>query len=275
MLLRKNIDLLPAKRVSAWRKVAIGTWNSIGDPSVYGFMDIPIEKALDFIERKSKQTGARITLTHFVGKAVGEIIRQNPSINCILRFGRLYPRKDIDIFFQVATDQSGHDLSGMLIRKIDQKSIQDVAEEANRTVKNIRTGTDQTYQKSKALIGRFPGFFARYFLSLSGFIMYTLNLWSPLLGAPRDPFGGAMITNIGSLGLETAFGPLVPYSRVPFLMVLGNHQDKPVVRDGQIVIAKMLRISVTFDHRLIDGMHGSKMVQLLNQIFEDPDGFFE
>ena len=42
--------------------------------------------------------------------------------------------------------------------------------------------------------------------------MYTFNLDLSGLGMPRDAFGGVTITNVGSLGLDIAYVPLVPYT---------------------------------------------------------------
>src|SRR5690606_3426514 len=120
-----------------------------------------------------------------------------------------------------------------------------------------------------------PGFIVRPLLGISGIIMYAFNLWSPLLGTPRDPFGSAMITNIGSIGLDTAFAPLVPYSRVPLILVLGSVREAPWVRDGQLVVAKIIRMSATVDHRLIDGVHGSRMSKTLTAILADPAAYLD
>jgi pyruvate dehydrogenase E2 component (dihydrolipoamide acetyltransferase) len=80
-----------------------------------------------------------------------------------------------------------------------------------------------------------------------------------------------MITSIGSLGLDMAFAPLVPYSRVPLLIAVGVVQDTPVVRDGRIEVAKVSRLCVTLDHRLIDGMHASHMAKTLLATFANPE----
>ena len=101
--------------------------------------------------------------------------------------------------------------------------------------------------------------------------MYSLNLWSPVLGLPKDPFGSMMLTNVGALGLDAGFAPLVTYSRVPLLIAVGAVKDTPVVRDGKIEIAPMCRLCATFDHRLIDGMHASHMVRTLQRIFANPE----
>jgi hypothetical protein len=138
-------------------------------------------------------------------------------------------------------------------------------------VQRIKQKKDQSFTKMKKTMGFLPGILSRFVLGFAGFFMYSLNLWSPLLGSPRDPFGSVMVTNIGSLGLDMAFAPLVPYSRVPLLITVGAVREEPVVRDGKIEIAKLLRLSATFDHRLIDGVHASHIVKSLKEIFKNPE----
>ncbi len=267
----KNVDLGKPLRISSWRKIAIGTWKTAGDPSVYGFTDVDMGPALEYIEKLRQETGKRITLTHFVGKAVANVIHRTPQINCILRFGRLYPRKSVDLFFQVAADSGGEDLSGMTVRGAENKSVLDICVEMEERVRKIREKKDTSYTQVKKTMGLIPGILAYPALWLTSFIMYTLNLWTPLLGAPRDSFGSVMITNIGSIGLDAAFAPLVPYSRVPLLVTIGGTQDKAIVRNGQIVIGPVMKLTVTFDHRLIDGVHAASLYKHLMKIFAEPE----
>src|SRR5256885_1397161 len=110
-LFSRNVALGPPLRLSSWRKVAIGTWRSCGDPSVYAIVDADIGPGLAYLEKARKATGAKVTLTHFIGRAIAETLARHPEINCILRLGRLYPRKTVDVFFQVASDTEGKDLS--------------------------------------------------------------------------------------------------------------------------------------------------------------------
>jgi pyruvate dehydrogenase E2 component (dihydrolipoamide acetyltransferase) len=270
-LLSRNVRLGRPIHLSSWRKVAIGTWRTVGDPSVYGILEVDAGPALAYIARLRERTGMRVTLSHFMGRAMAEVLKRHPQINCIQRFGWLWPREDVDIFFQVASDAKGEDLSGMTVRNADRKTVLEITREMEERVRAIKEKRDRSFDRMKGLFGRIPPLLAGPLLTLSGFVMYTLNLWSPLLGAPRDPFGSVMITNIGSLGMDMAFAPLVPYSRVPLLIAMGAAKDAPVARDGRIEIAKMMKLCVTFDHRLIDGVHGSHMAKLLLRIFADPE----
>jgi pyruvate/2-oxoglutarate dehydrogenase complex dihydrolipoamide acyltransferase (E2) component len=58
----------------------------------------------------------------------------------------------------------------------------------------------------------------------------------------------------------------------PQSAILGVHRatDRPVVRDGQIVIRKMMNLSITFDHRILDGMTAAKFVLNVVRLLEHP-----
>jgi pyruvate dehydrogenase E2 component (dihydrolipoamide acetyltransferase) len=259
--------------LSGWRKVALGTWRTVGDPSVYGQVDIDVGPALAYLEKMRASTGQKLTLSHVAGKAVAMTLAKHPEINCVLRWGRLYPRKRVDVFFQVANDDQGKDLSGLVIRDADRKTIPEIAREMAERVEKIRKRGDPDFKQMKGMMAWMPGWLTRFVLDAAGFVMYGLNLWSPALGSPRDPFGSVMITNIGSLGLDMAYAPLVPYSRVPVLIALGSAKPTPTVVDGQLAITTQCTICVTFDHRLIDGMHGSRMLRTFKAIFADPGAY--
>lgn len=249
----------------------MGTWRNAGDPSIYATVDLNVEPALRFISHEVQKSGLRINITHFVGRAVAECIARHPAINSMLRRGRLYRRKNVDVFFQAATDSAGQDLSGITLRKVNEMSLGKIADVMNSKVSNLREKGDKDFAQMKSLMGLVPAWLTKYLLNLSGCFMYGLNLWSPLLGAPKDPFGSVMITNIGSLGIDMAFVPLVPYSRVPVIVALGAISDRPVVREGAVVVQKMITLSVTIDHRVIDGVHASHMLRSIKQIFANPE----
>jgi pyruvate dehydrogenase E2 component (dihydrolipoamide acetyltransferase) len=76
------------------------------------------------------------------------------------------------------------------------------------------------------------------------------------------------ITNYGSLG--GIFGvPIINYPECAILGV-GKAKDKPIVKDGRIEIAKMMPLSLTFDHRIIDGAYATKFSNRIIKILENP-----
>lgn len=85
-----------------------------------------------------------------------------------------------------------------------------------------------------------------------------------------DMRGGTFtITNIGVLG-GTGMMPTINYPEVAILG-MGGVQEKPVVRDGQIVIRKMLPLTLAFDHRIADGADAARFVTEMVRQLSDPN----
>lgn len=272
-----NVELLPAPRLPIFRRIALGTWATTYDPQVYGTMSLRMEPALAYIEAFRKNTGRRLTVTHLVAKAVALAFKEMPDANALLRFGRLYPRKSIDVFLQVVmTDATTGkpDLSGVTLRAVDALSLAQIVDGTEKSVEKVRTDSDPELARSRGTLGRVPGLFIGGVLRALSFLLYTLNLDLSKLGIPRDGFGSVMVTNIGSLGLEQAYAPLVPWSRVPMVIAAGMVVDEPVVEEGRIVPGKVMRLSATFDHRYLDGAHAATLAKVVRSAFADPERSF-
>jgi pyruvate dehydrogenase E2 component (dihydrolipoamide acetyltransferase) len=76
------------------------------------------------------------------------------------------------------------------------------------------------------------------------------------------------ISNLGGIG-GTAFTPIVNYPEVAILG-LSRSTWQPVVRDGQITPRLLLPLSLTYDHRVIDGADGCRFLVRLAQLLSDP-----
>lgn len=86
----------------------------------------------------------------------------------------------------------------------------------------------------------------------------------------EDLRGGTFtITNVGPLG-GTALIPAINYPEVAILG-MGKVQEKPVVREGQIVIRKVLPLTLAFDHRIADGADAARFVSELVRQLSDPN----
>lgn len=85
-----------------------------------------------------------------------------------------------------------------------------------------------------------------------------------------DLQGGTFtITSLGAQGGLFA----TPIINFPEVAILGVHQikQKPVVRDGQIVIGDVMLLSLSFDHRVVDGHVGAAFAYEIIRLLQDPD----
>jgi pyruvate dehydrogenase E2 component (dihydrolipoamide acetyltransferase) len=76
-------------------------------------------------------------------------------------------------------------------------------------------------------------------------------------------------------GLSFGLAPLVPLSRVPIIVLVGEVQNRAWVEGDRVTARPILILGCTFDHRLIDGAQGGKMAALLRSVVEDPEHYLE
>ncbi len=273
-----NLALEKKKNVSSFRKLAIGTWSTSYDPSVYGTLTVRMDQAVKYRDEFRAATGKHLTVSHMMAKAVAAALQKMPDANAILRWNRIYLRKRIGVFFQVAIEdeETGEiDLSGATVFEPERMTLAEIIDDFDRKVRTVRSHKDKELEGTRSTFKRIPFFLLNRVLKLISFFSYTLNLNLRWLGIPRDPFGSVMITNIGSLGLQQAFVPLVPYSRVPLLLAMGAIEDTAVVEDDRLVIGKVMQLCATFDHRVLDGAHAAIMAKTLRTWLEDPYHHFD
>ena len=86
----------------------------------------------------------------------------------------------------------------------------------------------------------------------------------------EDLQGGTFtITSLGALGGIMA----TPIINFPEVAILGVHKivQRPVVRSGEIVIREMMNLSLSQDHRVVDGAIGAQFIQLIKSHLESPE----
>lgn len=94
-------------------------------------------------------------------------------------------------------------------------------------------------------------------------------------GSPKlaDLSGGTFtVTNSGAWG--GWFGTSLIRPPEVAIMGVGRIQDRPVVREGKVVVRPVLPVAITFDHRVIDGEQGMLFAQTVRELVEGPEGLF-
>jgi pyruvate dehydrogenase E2 component (dihydrolipoamide acetyltransferase) len=84
-----------------------------------------------------------------------------------------------------------------------------------------------------------------------------------------DMSGGTFtITNLGGIG-GTGFTPIINYPEVAILG-LSRSRMQPVVKDGQVVPRLMMPLSLSYDHRVIDGADAARFTRAIAEMLENP-----
>ncbi|HEV2763374.1 MAG TPA: dihydrolipoamide acetyltransferase family protein, partial [Pyrinomonadaceae bacterium] len=76
------------------------------------------------------------------------------------------------------------------------------------------------------------------------------------------------VSNLGMFGIDEFTAVINPPEAA--ILAVGAAAPKPVVRDGQVVVRQIMRVTMSCDHRVIDGATGAKFLQTLKKILENP-----
>jgi len=257
---------------STRRKLMISSWSPPGEGNIHGVLEADATNALEYIKEVREKTGQHVTITHVAMKAIALGIRQAPSLNGRLIWGRFAPFETIDLGCLVAIE-GGKDLANAKITNADKRSISDICAILQEKADRLRTGGDPDFKKVNDTLKKLPVFIIRPLVYFTGFLSSALGLNLPFLGVRPFPFGSCLVTSVGMMGLDLAFAPFTPFTRVPLLMLIGSIKNKPVVVDDQIVIRPILTITATLDHRFVDGAQCSHLAKKAKEVLENPKAF--
>ena len=123
-------------------------------------------------------------------------------------------------------------------------------------------------------------------LNFAGSLWFMHDLWSAASEiarlaeaarsgkAAREELAGSTITitSLGPLG-GIATTPVINHPEVAIVGV-NRIVERPVVRDGLIVVRKTMNLSSSFDHRVVDGMDAAEFIQSIRGLLECPSLLF-
>ena len=268
-----HLKLNRLKKLTTYQKLAIGSWKDAKDPSIYSVTDLDYEKAQELTDSILKEKGIKLTPTYIVSQAVALVFAARPQLNTILRSGVLYQREKVSFSYLVALvrkdDPKKFNLSNCVAHDVTSMGLLDLYEKLKEKITETKEFRSKNAKSQESLMKKMPTFLMGWFLDLTSFLLYTLNL--RLKGVPYDPFGSVAISNLGQIGVDQTFIPLIPYAKVPVLIAIGLVKPRPVVNEKREVVARdVLRLCSTIDHRYVDGKSLSVMQSMLFFVFKNP-----
>ncbi len=251
-----------------WRKVASTIYRKPIDSKIYGSVEIDVTELEKFVSEKRKQ-GIKTTLTHLITLIIGRALKYEvPELNTFVRRGKIVPRPRIDGMVSVLLE--GGQMGSVKIENIDRLNVAELAEEIKNKIQQSRTGNENSTMQSKNMLASFPWPFRFWFFKLYRLVTIHWGISLPFFGLSANSFGSYVVSNIGTLGLDSGYGALLPSANVSIVMILGGVTKKPVIVNNEIVPRKILSLSATLDHRVVDGSHGGKLFRFIKQMVKNP-----
>ncbi|MCA9650603.1 MAG: 2-oxo acid dehydrogenase subunit E2 [Myxococcales bacterium] len=260
------------KTMTTRRKLAIATWRAPREGNIYGRLALDTEQVQRYLSWLSETTGTKVTLTAFVGACVARGLAATPTLNGRIFLGRYIPHSTVAVSFLVALEDGG-DLGKVKVDRADEAGPQGIAEALRAGAGTLRKGKDEAFNKSKGVIRMLPTWLLRPMLRWVGWLGSCGGFSIPALGVEPYPFGTAIVTSVGMLGIDEGLVPPTPFAHVPLYVCVGNERRVPTEWHGEIALRPQVVITATIDHRFIDGFQLGTLARLMRELFANPWAF--
>jgi len=257
--------------MSTRRKLMLASWSEPSEGSIHGTITCNAEPIQQFINKKSQGSGPKLSVTTVVLKAFAVAFREAPTLNCAIVDDKFVEHKSIDISCLVALDD-GKDLASAKIVRADEKSLDEIHNDIRAKAEKLRAHKDADFEASKPLLKLLPVTVIRVIVTTVGYLAGQLGLNIPALGVRPFPFGSAMVTSLGMLGVDQGFIPFTPFAKVPMLLMVGAIKKAAIVNaEGQVAVQSQLILTATLDHRYVDGTEAARLAKRLSYLVEHPE----
>lgn len=254
---------------SEWRRVASTIYKKPTDSKVFGISEIDVTDLEKFISEQ-RRNGLKITMTHIFLLIVSRALKtEAPELNTYVRRGKLVGRKQVDAALSVL--KANEEMSSVVIPNADELSLKDLAEFLKKEIQNSRNGSENDTMQSKNMLANVPWPFRNWLFKIYTTVTINWGISVPGIGLDANSFGSFLITNIGTIGLDSGFPALLPSSNLAFVLVMGAVKKKPVVINDEIVIRKMMAVTAVIDHRVSDASNAGKVYRHIKYMVKNPE----
>ncbi len=235
---------------------------------VQALLEIDVTKGRKRIRGIKRTPGAKLSFTSWIITCIGRALAEHKQVHA-LRKGRakLVLFDDVDLSILVEKEVDGVPVPlPLVIRAIDKKSVAEIYDEIERAKKTTTEGG------GGLIIGeRRESSPVRLYALLPGFL--RLLVWRVLL---RNPFrvqrmmGTAVLTSVGMMG--AADGWIVPTTIHPVCFALGSITRKGGAGKARPAIREYLKMTILFDHDVVDGAPAARFTARLVELLENGYG---
>ncbi len=254
---------------SDWRKVASTIYQKPVDSKIYGIVELDVTDLEKYVAKKRKE-GIKTTITYLIALIIGRAMREDvPELNTYVKRGKIVQRENITGTVSVLLP--GGEMGSVKIKDSDKKTVKQITEEIAEKIRASRKGNENATMQSKSMLANVPWPFRRWLFRLYRTITIHWGISLPGIGLDSNSFGSYVVSNIGTVGLDTGFGSLLPSSNVSLVFILGSIVKKPAIVKGEIVPRRIMLLSATLDHRVVDGSHGGTLFRAIKRMVKNPE----
>ncbi|MFH8252605.1 2-oxo acid dehydrogenase subunit E2 [Microbacterium sp. B2969] len=201
------------------------------------------------------QAEPHVSWTGFLIATLGRALARHPEVNSRKAGNRILTFDRVDVGATVERHWTGQTILDIAtVRDVNRMSASAVSALLRET--KYGPGESHSPHGMMRLVLRLPGPLRRTAIRLGG--------TRPSIAASFGPAVG-----VTSLGMFTrGWGWAIPVAPLTVIVSVGGVVDRPVVRDGKVVVRPMLPLTLSFDHAVVDGAPAARFTETLRELVE-------
>jgi pyruvate/2-oxoglutarate dehydrogenase complex dihydrolipoamide acyltransferase (E2) component len=237
------------------RLVADAGWLGARRPVMHGLAEADVTRVRSLIRAHEGRTGDRLSLSAYVARALGTVIAEDPTVQGYRSWrGDLVVFDDVDVLMMVEVDRGGVPFpQPHIARAVNRRSWAELSAE----IRSIQaTPTAHEGARRLSALARVPWPLRR--------AAQLAMLRTPSL--MRKHAGTVGLTSIPVKGTGALWGIGLPIHSVA--VVMGGISEQPAAVDGKVVVREVLRLTISFNHDIVDGAPAARFVTRLIEEIE-------
>lgn len=230
-----------------------------------------------YINEKNKDDPEfKYTFFHFICAALAKTITLRPKLNRFYSGHRLYDRKDLLFSFVVKKKFDDNAEEVLATIKFDRDSeispIEQIYEKVKEIVYSVRKEgkTDSTTSKMNIML-KIPRPLLRLTFKFLGWLEYHGRY--PKSFMVDDPYySSVFISNLGSIKMSADYHHLTNWGTNSVFCIISEKKPTPFYNpDGSVTMREALKMSLTVDERIADGLYFANSIKIIKKLFEEPE----
>jgi pyruvate/2-oxoglutarate dehydrogenase complex dihydrolipoamide acyltransferase (E2) component len=230
---------------------------------IHGLVEVDITQAREHIRRIKETTGESISFTGFIAYCCAKAVDEDKHLHAYLDWrNRLVLFDEVDISLPVERRQHGPPVVlQTVIRAANRKTVGEI----HREIRAL-----QTKELGETEWGRW----LRWYVLVPRFIRILFFRAAQRVPTVIKKFNGTvLVTSVGMFGSIAGWG--IPLPGHTLCVTIGGIEAKPVQVDGQLRSREHLRLTVSFDHDIIDGGPAARFTQRFASLVQAGAGLAE
>jgi pyruvate/2-oxoglutarate dehydrogenase complex dihydrolipoamide acyltransferase (E2) component len=236
-------------------------------PMMHGLLEVDVTKARSYLRDVKARTGESPSFTAFMIACLGRAVDEHKYVHA-LRKGRkqLVLFRDVDVLTWIERDIAGQPaVLPCIVRAANRKTFRKIHDEIRAAqVQDVATINVGGAKESQLL----PAWLFRPYFEL----VTRIGTWFPREW--KKSWGTVTLSAVGMVGKGAGWA-IPPSSPSICWITVGGIGQKREDIDGQIAIRDYLSLTVSFDHRMIDGAPAARFTERFKELIESGYGLIE